>query len=355
MPQLDGLRALAVLAVWAAHWDAGLGPAFNAVPWGRLGVWLFFVLSGFLITGILLGYADEVERGALPREAIKVFYIRRALRILPAYYVLLLATVLVNQQIRYAFFWHLTYTSNILFSLPGQRDVLGAHFWTLSVEEQFYVFWPLLVLLLFRRHLLRVAAALVVVGLAFRTCLCCAGCTGPAMGLLLFGSLDHFGLGAIIAYLAHRRLAQARNRFQWLGMVLGLSATVGLLAAGDRLPIQAGLVLLPTATAFAFAGIVGRAAAGFGGLGRWCLEARPVTFLGRISYGLYLYHPFVSWAAIVLVRRAKMPFPAAPALQFLIFGAVTVLVAVLSWTLIEQPANRLRTRFQVTAPAERSC
>jgi peptidoglycan/LPS O-acetylase OafA/YrhL len=139
MPQLDALRALGVFGVWFTHWGIGTLPVLRWIHWGEMGVQLFFVLSGYLITGILLRARDRADCGEGKWLVAKRFYVRRFLRICPIYYLTLLATAIVIQHMREGFFWHLTYTSNIFFALRGRLDLIGAHFWTLSVEEQFYL------------------------------------------------------------------------------------------------------------------------------------------------------------------------------------------------------------------------
>src|SRR5665213_1037330 len=157
MPQLDGLRALAVLAVWFEHWGAPPIPGLKYIhELGGLGVFLFFVLSGFLITGILLRGREAIEtQGIALREVTRTFYIRRFLRILPVYYVVLFSTAILLPNTRRLFWWHFTYTTNLWYGVHWFDYVPGAHFWSLAVEEQFYLAWPWLVLLTPRRFLMK--------------------------------------------------------------------------------------------------------------------------------------------------------------------------------------------------------
>ena len=130
-PSLDGVRALAFLAVF---WNHARPDPYN---WGAMGVQVFFALSGFLITRILA----QSESGQ-PGADLRRFYIRRTLRIFPLYYTLLVLIGLIrgwNDP-----FWHLTYTYNIKVYLVHGFDPVLAHFWTLCVEEQFYLIYPLI-------------------------------------------------------------------------------------------------------------------------------------------------------------------------------------------------------------------
>jgi peptidoglycan/LPS O-acetylase OafA/YrhL len=138
MPQLDGLRALAVVFVLIHHFYPEL-PNLLGLDFGAYGVKLFFVLSGFLITGILLAMRSKLDRGKMTAaHAFRQFYARRTLRIFPVYYlVLLLALLAGNADVAEGFWWYVTYTSNIYFGIENDFTETTAHLWMLSVEEQF--------------------------------------------------------------------------------------------------------------------------------------------------------------------------------------------------------------------------
>ena len=136
MPQLDGLRTLAVAAVIWSHW---VPPYQFGFEWGVMGVNLFFVLSGFLITGILLDSRAGAVRPGDRWFAIRQFYTRRVLRIFPLFYMTLALLVLVNvRPVRQTFLWHVCYLSNVYFFRQGAWIGQISHFWSLAVEEQFY-------------------------------------------------------------------------------------------------------------------------------------------------------------------------------------------------------------------------
>lgn len=160
VPQLDALRALAVTGVIVHHYV----PAHELGILAIGGVKLFFVLSGFLITRLLLAARGDVERGRLGRVgAVGRFYARRALRIFPLYYVVVAVLVAVNlPPAREILPWLLTYTLNFHMASHGYVDHF-AHFWTLAVEEQFYAVWPWVVLFAPRRVLRPVMLALIAV------------------------------------------------------------------------------------------------------------------------------------------------------------------------------------------------
>ena len=139
--QLDALRGIAVAAVAYSHWIA---PRYQfGIRWGTAGVTLFFVLSGYLISGILLDCRTQSDRPF----ALRSFYARRFLRIFPLYDLVLLILFAVNlPPVRQTIFWHLTYLSNFYFLHHGGWHGPISIFWTLAVEEQFYLFWPAILL-----------------------------------------------------------------------------------------------------------------------------------------------------------------------------------------------------------------
>src|ERR1700722_8826765 len=181
MKQLDGLRAFAIFFTMVTHFvvvtDSPMG---RLIPRGQLGVRPFFVISGFLITRILLRCRLEQDQW---RE-LRVFYCRRVLRIVPLYYVTLAVTALVNiRPVRQTLWWHVAYLSNfyhVLRNVPLETVVTP--YWSLSVEEQFYLIWPCFILFLPRRYLLKAMIATVCLGPLSRI-------IGVTMGIHSFGFL----------------------------------------------------------------------------------------------------------------------------------------------------------------------
>lgn len=338
LPQIDSLRAFAVLAVMVHHFL----PVEKVIPdfmtLGLLGVRFFFTLSGFLITGILI-------RG----QTIGRFYIRRALRIFPAYYACLLVVVLAGvPDARQFLAWHTFYLSNVLFAFfPGSGKATG-HFWSLAVEEQFYLVWPWLVLKIPARHQWKLPVAAVLCTIVFKGALAYTVGGHPAGGLLPFACLDSLGLGALLAVFGHDpRLIPYRERFMKVSLALGsiilLGQTVIFVSNhGYRILITTyylGISLI-------FVWLVGKAADGK----LWkIIEARPLLYTGKISYGLYLWHNFMPGLALWLLGSAARGW-----VMSVVSTILTFAIAATSWKLLEAPMNSLKDRIGATVrPATR--
>ncbi|GAA4419703.1 acyltransferase [Nibrella viscosa] len=356
--QLDGLRFIAVTLVMIDHW---LGEAVP-LPFGYFGVNLFFVLSGFLITRILIISKQHDERlGRSHQHALKAFYIRRSIRIFPIYYITILALAAVGfPAVREHLGWLLTYTTNIWIVI--HQTWLGAidHLWSLAVEEQYYIFFPFLIFFIPNRHFLPMLAGLIGLSFALRVALFVTNAPWMAQFVLMPTCLDAFGMGGILAYL----MIYQRERFNRL-------VSSNALLIGSLLLYAVNLYLLKTleparnvvtdvtdrffTSLFCFF-LIGRAVVGFGQPVRWVLENRVSNYLGQISYGLYLFHNLVfnyyhtpaSYPTLRVWRKLVSYLPVLQdslPLQFLYFYLLTVGVAALSWHLVEKPVNSLKDRF----------
>lgn len=200
MPQLDGVRAIAALMVLFCHF----APGYPHIWW--IGVLLFFTLSGFLITGILLDLKAQTDDGTMSRSAaFGRFYYRRSLRIFPLYFMVVAAACWIGLAgFREHWEYHVFYMSNML---SGPMAGYASHFWTLCIEEQFYLLWPLLVFLLPSDAIRTALVSMVALAFAYR--FCNNRLDFELNGRLLFGSLDSLSLGGLLA-MAHRQPAMPR-------------------------------------------------------------------------------------------------------------------------------------------------
>jgi peptidoglycan/LPS O-acetylase OafA/YrhL len=379
IPALDGLRGIAVLLVmiyhFAAAWYFSTSPVdvaysrFSGAGW--MGVDLFFVLSGFLITGIL---HDSRERDGY----FSSFYGRRVLRIFPLYYAFVLLVVPLAAQLlpgdpgppvaalHAKSGWYLGYAVNFMVALEGawKSAVLHtAHLWSLAVEEQFYLLWPPLVLLLSRRALIRTSVALVVVAVAARIAFVVAGADPVAAYVLPFTRMDALLLGGLVA-LAARELGSIAPLARHAPRVLlgaGLVAVAALATAAPRQGWASPWMQTVGFTAIAafFAAVLVTAVAADEST-RWgrILRAPSLRTFGKYSYALYIFHPLVlgvlqanGWGA---VRFASLGVGVQIGVH-LIFTAfatlVTLAVAWLSWNLMEKHFLKLKSRFSTRPKA----
>jgi peptidoglycan/LPS O-acetylase OafA/YrhL len=342
--QLDSLRALSVTGVLIDHfWPTCI---LDFVDLGHIGVRLFFVLSGYLITGILLRFRSSIEaRRSDAATALRRFYIRRFLRIFPPYYALLALMVVTKLPgVHNTLWWHAGYASNFLFALQGSwTPWVTSHFWSLAVEEQFYLVWPFLILLVPRSRLVAVVIAIIVSSPLFRLIALLAGANDVALYVATPASLDALGLGSLLALCADQPVAWRRLiRLGLISIPLTL-ITLGVLLVKDQPWLN--YLVYETGVALALACLVGKTVEGFGGLPGRLLSLRPLQYVGKISYGIYLYHLFVLAAFFKLLDVAHLPQLDKGPVLFLIATSMTVAMAAMSWKFLEQPFNRLKRHF----------
>ncbi len=350
--QLDGLRAIAVMLVVFGHsairFDVGFLQRF---PKGTLGVNIFFVLSGFLITRILLENKEKIIRtGSNKLSLIKNFILRRSLRIFPIYYITI--TVLFVWD-RYSFIgltdyelYYYTYTSNILYFINGEWDGPISHLWTLAVEEQFYLVWPWVILFANRRTLLWLIPVFIGVGTFSGYFF-----TNQAFASLLPTScLDAFGLGALLSWICVYQP-------NWGSKFIRYSGMASLLAFGVMLVHLLGVIdnvydYVNRRTVHSIIAVWVIAVIVLGNLPKTIdaiFSNKALVFIGKISYGVYLFHNLTRFTIIHIFGEHAFDF--APEqwrdlTEFIIETGVLILLSWLSWTFIENPINKLKRFFK---------
>ncbi len=348
LPGLDGLRAVAVLAVLLFHGDLGIFPG------GFLGVDVFFVISGFLITTLLLR-----EQAATGRIDLTTFWKRRARRLLPALFFLLAGVLVVTivavpetlvrlrvdilAAFAYVTNWYLIFDHQSYFEAVGRPSLLR-HLWSLAVEEQFYLLWPIVLAVALtvvrRRGAIVLTVLIALASMAWTTAL-----------------LDPDGDPSRVYYGTDTRLFTlligATLAFAWTAPRGPAVASLGRRFAAWRLPdvvSVAGLTVLawaflfvdqydPALYPFGAAGLAVVAAATIAGaiqpsgwVGRRLLDTPVLRWIGRRSYAIYLWH----WPVFTLTRPGQ-DIDLSPGVDFIVRVAITLALAELSWRLIEAP------------------
>jgi peptidoglycan/LPS O-acetylase OafA/YrhL len=363
IPGLDGLRALAFLIVFGFHTDY--------LPFGWLGVQMFFVFSGYLITGILL----QMKRKLPAREYFLKFYTRRFFRIFPLYYFYLflvfgLSTWLISisfkpkiikatlDQLWYAVLYvYDFYSAHQSFSSSRFLD----HLWSLSVEEQFYLFWPLLIFFINEKHLKKLFLAGIIAGPVFRFAIFLIHQSGYIESLrapvslaiypLPFSYVDAFALGA---YITRFPIPNARKQLIYLGIAIPLLGFLSQFAANgrfeplltlgyqDSMPDSYQYIWGYTLLSYWFVVLVYCVA--YEKMFVRFLEWAPLRYLGKISYGLYIYHFPVIWL-VSQIPNFGVSENLIPPLIFILSFIVTVAVASLSYAVLEKPFLKLKDRL----------
>ena len=349
MPHLDGLRAIAVSAVLVHHFSrSGIPLAAN------LGVKLFFVLSGFLITGLLLHARERVEQGRTNRKtALKNFYARRFLRIFPLYYAVIGVAILLNITVAREYApYLLSYTLNLKMAAQGWYVQNFAHFWSLCVEEQFYLVWPWLLILASKRWLLPLVVVMTMLGPAYRLYLLLGwsyfglDTSGLASYIVTPTCFDSLGMGALLAILTRGDRVADRTRRIVLDRVLPIGAIVAaLLYVGFLFGLPGELLFGDTASAIVFAWVVSRGARGFGGTAGRIIGWGPIRYIGRISYGIYVYHPLVFAVIAFGVAEMGLGIDERSVAGITMGFLLTLTIATASWFLMERPVNELKRYF----------
>lgn len=332
IPSLDGLRGLAILLVLFLHlFNYGfLYPLFS---WGWMGVDLFFVLSGFLITGILVDTKHK-------KGFIKSFLLRRALRTLPLYYGVLVIFAFIAPHFRptawfseyQIFFW--THTSNFLFHYKGFFNPLG-HFWSLAMEEQFYIIWPFIVLFTNFKQIIWIAIVFVMVSIILRM-----EVNNPIVtyGLPL-AHLDGLSIGAIVAIL-YRLNRDALFRYSQL--VVGVCCLIILVCQYFNRSLlhnqQAPLTITIVSLFFGELLIASLRSP----MVKNILSNKVLLFFGKYSYAMYIFNSiflhFSNWAGAARLTGNQ---------RLIVYSGVfllTIVASFLSYHLFEIRFLRLKKR-----------
>ena len=372
IPVLDGVRGLAILLILIYHFTLGMSGRDIAsrllakgTSAGWCGVDLFFVLSGFLITSILVDAKDRPRR-------FRNFYARRALRIFPLYYGTLAAVFALLPWlnawvggfagVEEAGIWLALYGTNVLAALRGEWFPLS-HFWSLAVEEHYYMFWPAVVFWCGRKTAMRICAAMVVLALAVRAWLVSQNLVLAAYCLTVC-RIDALAVGSFLA-LAARGPGGVRGLVPLAGKI-SLTGTIALLALigwrsglslTDPVVQTVGYVLLDLVFAGSLALVLGLPPSSLTAV---FLNAPLLRWFGRYSYGLYVYNSiFILVAEGLSLLPRLVDWTGSPTagrlLYFILAASCTLATSWLSWHLFEKQFLKLKRHFpsgSATRPVE---
>ena len=350
---LDGIRGIAILLVLCFHCfeKINLYPLSFITQIGWVGVDLFFVQSGFLITGIL----DDTQGND---NYLKSFSLKRTLRIFPLYYLTLLivfAVLTIPGIINFDPVWdprhletsiyYLTFTQNLLFSFNhwGVTDLLN-HFWSLAIEEQFYMFWPFVVFYLNTSKLLMVCLLLIAIGLITRN----SNAESDFSYVFTLSRVDALGIGSMLAIVI-RKNSQLLERVVLPVFLTTLIALFVILFNSSDLGFRNPYFIRIGFTLFAilFASVIAFVydTKRIGAYTNRILSSGALRFFGTYSYGIYIYH-WILYKGVYSPLRNRYMFSKAYIILFII---IVVIISVISFHTFEKYFLNLRARFMADA------
>ena len=350
-PAIESLRAIAVIMVMLAHFIPKEHPYY--IPYLWYGVDLFFTISGFLITYILIVQVHQ-SNGHSSGVIIKNFFVRRILRLFPVYYAFIgFFFLLRNVFSVYIWtndynFYFFTYLQNMYFFYQGALNTSFSHLWSLGVEEQFYLVWPFIIIFLPVRYYLQIFIGLVVIALGtniwFQP-------EVDAFRVLTIANLHTLGAGATLAFLYYYR--QENRLYVWIKdhrMMLFSIVFAGFIVIlnVDIENKRLNIFLIETFLMFTTFMAVQLSITGWPKALRFIFDNRFVHHIGKVSYGIYLFHMLVP--VVLGVAIAKLPLfsfliPEAIWIRALLLMGYSYTLAVISYYSFERYFLRMKSNF----------
>ncbi len=336
--QLDSLRAFAAFFVIVYHFLPHFHIGKFSIGW--IGVDVFFVISGYLITAILLEQKEVIGNKIL---IIKNFIIKRALRLFPTYY--LLITLFLVLSVAFGLFvWHpgnglyyYTYTQNILVFMEGGQGVQVNHLWTLAIEEQFYLVWPWLLIYIPNKWLIRGLSLVILFAFIFKSF-----SELEFLRMLTFVHFDTLGGGALVALLLKEKGEQF---FGGIKKTISIAVIISLTVLCLAEYYDWEYILTVLSVLVLSIGLLIGCYYNFTGWFGTILNLSSLKYLGKISYGLYLFHQPVLYFLKLFVFKAHLQVN-----NYVLFSAAiigTTLVAHFSYNLLEKRFLKLKTNFDL--------
>lgn len=363
-PQLDGLRFCAVLFVLCYHWLAKIFTGETSFFFGDF-INFFFVLSSYLITKILIISKNKARLiGATNWKAMLFFLFRRSIRIFPAYYlylIILMFIPIIGEEVNRNPKMYFAYLSNYEIYFEQIWPISTSHLWTLAVEEQFYIIWPILILFINEKYLYKTLIGITVLGVILRIIFYIPP-SGVPQDILTQYCLDPFAIGALLAYkyskTNNEEVGNSRkNNYLLFASILGIIVSIIIKSYYISFVLNSLLFSIVSYR------LIEIAIFGYNGFLGAFLENKVVLYLGKISYGIYLYHliiPIIFWQLFnKAYNRFYLMYPSfftsnknginifikiisSQISCFIIYFVLTVGIASLSWNLVEKQFNKLK-------------
>lgn len=352
-PELDGLRFFAFLLVFVHH-----HPYFNTIPelkflhdYGWIGVDLFFVLSAFLLTRLLL-----LEYKSFQTISFRKFYLRRICRIWPLYFFIIGLTVFLylfeHGSLPGEYQWRvvglLGFTDNFFTALQGYNPIPNtAHLWTITYEEQFYLFIPLLMLILLKQSVRIRTVFFVMIFLTFtmvRLWMINESFAHPAIWVLPFSHFESMAFGIVLGFGGFEFITRKLSPFVYFFLSIAAFSLLCSLPNLDKIgtDLMYSYLLIGFSTAFLFLAVY------HSRIIKKVLSVGILVFLGKRSYGLYVYHILANEFAGQIILRQET-FPKTLASTFYLSLVLTIIFAIISYMMIERPFLKLKHKFELIA------
>jgi len=338
--QLYSILAIGILLIIISHWIPGEN-IINILPNGVAGVSILFVLSGYVVTKLLLEKrlaADAAHSHKL--KIIKNFYLQLSLRILPIYYItlfLLLIFYSTPDVSRSAYFYFFSFTSNFYFYKIGTWAGIFSHLWILAAAVQFFLIWPWIILFTAKKYLWHVILGFVISGVIFQIALA----TTKLGNLLPFACFDSFALGALLAWTLVQKMEYKKI---FTGVSVCALVALPLIVVKQLNPT---LVYLPMRALLSIVvlWVIFYISYEQNNIVSFILNNKFLAFTGKTGYGLFLYHNFLPPFTWNFLQGINRHFPGITSYTgYLIFFEnfiILILLSFLSWIIIEQPFLRL--------------
>jgi peptidoglycan/LPS O-acetylase OafA/YrhL len=342
--QLDTLRCIAVMIVILHHLPIiDSGSYISVIFEGVTGVDVFFVLSGFLITHILLRSKESKQPAG---QKLRTFYIRRFFRIFPIYYLAITILIILNpMEYRSYCMYDLLYISNIKMGLQGDFSSVTPHFWSLAVEEQFYLFWPFLILFTRKNIIPYLLVLFLLLGLSFK--IYYINTVHDFLISRSVGNLVYLSSGGILAYLFYKDNKNIKKLSFITPFLIIIYLIMQFLSYSNLVNFPVLITLFVQYSLCTF--LVASFASGIKGVIGRIAESKFLIYLGKISYGLYIYHMLMV-IPLAGINKIVMWLDGPNLVENLYLAnfikiILTFIIATISWQLIEKPINKIKDRF----------